>query len=167
MDHKKRSLSGIIISDDRDEGVRQTSRPRRDASMSTLTTFDLSFKLKNGSLQRWERQADTYRSLSFQDYTFSLNLASLIPNREWRKRPYEMDINELRKAFRTAKAEDRYEFTLEIYKKFSVPCSVVAFMLLTVPLGIREEKRREVLGGRLQPPHLHLLLYSWRPSWKT
>ena len=41
---------------------------------------------------------------------------------------------------------NRYEFALEIYKKFSVPFSVVAFMLLTVPLGIKRKTEGKFSG---------------------
>ncbi|MGD0232196.1 MAG: LptF/LptG family permease [Syntrophorhabdales bacterium] len=146
VDAQKKVLSGIVISDDRDEGVRQTVAAQTGTVNVDTTTLDLSFKLKNGSLQRWEKQADAYRSLSFKDYTFSLNLASVLPNREWRKRPYEMDINELRKAFSAAKGESRYEFSIEIYKKFSIPFSIVAFVLLTVPLGIKRKTEGKFSG---------------------
>jgi lipopolysaccharide export system permease protein len=146
VDNKNRSLTGIIISDDRDEGVRQTLMAEKGSLNLDLNTFDLSFVLKNGTLHRWQRQADMYQSIAFRDYAFRLNLASLIPNRELRKKPWEMDLQELRKAFTTAKAEDRYDFTLEMYKKFSVPCSVVAFMLLTVPLGIRRRREGKFSG---------------------
>ena len=142
----EQDLSGIIISDDRDEGVRQTVTAETGYVNVDTDTLDLSFKLKNGSLQRWEKQADAYRSLSFKDYTFSLNLASILPNRECRKRPYEMDINELRKAFSAAKGEDRYEFSLEIYKKLSVPFSIFAFVLLTLPLGIKRKTEGRLSG---------------------
>jgi lipopolysaccharide export system permease protein len=146
VDAKHKNLLGIIISDDRDEHVRQTVTAEMGTVFVDTGTFDLSFKLKNGSLQRWERQVDAYRSLSFKDYTFSLNLATVLPDREWRKRPYEMDIAELRKGFLEAKGESRYEFILEIYKKFSVPFSVVAFTLLTVPLGIKRKTEGKFSG---------------------
>ncbi len=146
VDTRKRVLSGIVISDDRDEAARQTVTAQTGSVNVDTGTLDLSFKLKNGSLQRWEKQADAYRSLSFKDYTFSLNLASVLPNREFRKRPYEMDINELRKAFSASKGESRYEFSVEIYKKFSVPFSIFAFALLTLPLGIKRKTEGKFSG---------------------
>ncbi len=146
VDSKNRGLSGIIISDDRDEGVRQTLAAEKGSLNLDLNTFDLSFILKNGTLHRWQKQADTYQSISFNDYAFHLNLASLIPNPVLRKKPFEMDFRELKKAFAAAKGEDKYDFSLEIYKKFSVPCSVVAFMLLTVPLGVGRRSEGKVSG---------------------
>ncbi len=143
---KSKILSGIVISDDRDETARQTVTAETGAVNVDTNTLDLSFRLRNGSLQRWEKQADAYRSLSFKDYTFSLNLASLLPNRELRKKPFEMDVNELRKALLRSKGEDRYEYSLEIYKKLSVPFSIFAFVLLTLPLGIKRKTEGKLSG---------------------
>jgi len=146
VDSVKGSLAGIVIADDRDEGVRQTLVSEKGSLNLDLNTFDLSFILRNGTLHRWERKSDAYQSISFHDYDFHLNLSSLIPNPALRKKPWEMDIKELKKAFVTAKGEDKYDFILEMYKKVSVPCSVVAFMLLTVPLGIGRRKEGKVSG---------------------
>jgi lipopolysaccharide export system permease protein len=146
VDSTHKSMSGIIISDDRDESCRQTFTAEKGSVNLDLKTFDLSFVLRNGSLQRWQRQAGTYQSLAFQNYAFYVNLSSLLPNRELKKRPWEMDIQELRKAFLAAKSGNRYDFALEIYNKFSVPLSVVAFMLLTVPLGVRRRAEGKFSG---------------------
>jgi len=146
VDSAHKSMSGIIISDDRDESCRQTFTAEKGTVNLDLKTFDLSFVLKKGSLQRWQKQADTYQSLAFETYAFSLNLSSLLPNRELKKRPWEMDLQELRKAFFAARQENRYDFALEIYNKFSVPFSVVAFMLLTVPLGVRRRAEGKFSG---------------------
>ena len=145
IDTKKKNLTGIVISDDRNEGVRQTITAEKGAVNVDTTSLDVSFRLRNGSLQRWEKPSDTYQNISFKDYIFSLNLASLLP-KEWRKRPYEMDIGELRKARSLAKPEARYDFTVEIFKKFSIPFSIVAFALLTVPLGIRRKSEGKFSG---------------------
>jgi lipopolysaccharide export system permease protein len=136
VDTKNKNLTGIVISDDRDENSRVTITAERGNVNIDTDTLDMSFRLNHGSLQMWERSADVYRSLSFKDYTFSLNLTSLLP-KEWRKRPYEMDIGELRRALLKAKGDSKYDLRLEIYKKASIPLSIVAFLLLTVPLGIR------------------------------
>jgi lipopolysaccharide export system permease protein len=147
VDSKNGSLGGIVISDDRDEAVRQTLTAEKGELNLNIETFDLSFVLKNGSLHRLQKQADAYQSISFNDYAFHLNLASLIPlNKGLRKSPWEMDLNELKKEYATAKPEDRYEYSLEIYKKFAVPCSIIAFILLTVPLGVGRRSEGKFSG---------------------
>jgi lipopolysaccharide export system permease protein len=63
-----------------------------------------------------------------------------------RKRPYEMDINELRKASLTASPSDKYDLLLEIYKKFTIPFSSLAFIFLTIPLGTRRKVEGKISG---------------------
>jgi lipopolysaccharide export system permease protein len=147
VDTKTKNLTGIIISDDRDEAAKQTVTAAKGSVNIDTNTFDLSFILTNGSLQRWEKTTDTYRSLSFKNYTFSLNLMTILPyNRELRKKPFEMDWQELKKAFAKATGERKYELSVEMYKKFSVPFSVVSFILLTVPLGIKRKTEGKFSG---------------------
>ena len=103
-------------------------------------SLDLLFMLENGNLQRWEKTGDVYRNISFKDYAFSMNLTNMLPNTtSLRKRPYEMNVQELKKAMLTANAGDRYEYLLEIFKKISLPLSTVAFVFLAIPLGIRRK----------------------------
>jgi lipopolysaccharide export system permease protein len=141
VDAKNRDLYGIVISDERDEGVKQTISATKGAVNLDLETLDLSFVLENGSIHRWEKKNDIYRNLSFSNYVFSMNLDTVLPhNRELRKKDSEMALSELRMAMTKAKkSEDRYGYALEIYNKFSVPFSCVAFLLLTVPLGIKRK----------------------------
>jgi lipopolysaccharide export system permease protein len=148
VDSRNGNLGGIVIADDRDETVRQTLTAEKGMLNLDLKTFNLSFVLKNGSLHRLQRQSDTYQSISFNDYSFQLDLTSLIPvNRNLRKAPWEMDLDELKNELAKAKkAEDRYDYSLEIYKKFAVPFSVVAFILLTVPLGVGRRSEGKFSG---------------------
>jgi len=109
--------------------------------------LDLSFLLENGSLHRWERSGDLYKTLSFKNYTFSMNLNNMLsPAKSLRKRPYEMDRGELKGALARAKESDRYELLLEIHKKISIPLCSLAFILLTIPLGIRRKVEGKFSG---------------------
>jgi len=140
VDTKNRALYGIVISDERDEGVKQTISATKGAVNIDLDALDLSFVLENGSIHRWEKKNDVYRNLSFSNYVFSMNLDTILPhNRELRKKNSEMALSELRKAMAKAKSEDRYGYAMAIYNKFSVPFSCVAFLLLTVPLGVKRK----------------------------
>jgi lipopolysaccharide export system permease protein len=155
VDTENRSLSGVIVSDDRDKEVKQTISATKGYIKLDPVTLDLTFVLENGSLHRWEKAKDAYRSLSFKHYTFSMNLASMIsPGRELRKRAYEMDSKELNKALLTANEADRYDLYIEIYNRISIPFSSLAFVLLTVPLGI---KRR--VEGKFSGVFYSLLLF--------
>lgn len=147
VDTKTRNLSGIIISDDRDETMKQTISAEKGLVNLDVTSFDLSFLLENGTVHRWEKQHDTYQSLSFKNYAFAMNLMNVLPyNRELRKRPYEMNMAELSRAIVKAKPSHRYDLSLEIYKKFSIPFSSIAFVPLIVPLGIRRKTEGKFSG---------------------
>ena len=147
VDTKTKSLSGIVVSDDRDKSVRQMISASKGFVNLDPVSLDLYFALQNGNLHRWEKANDVYRNLSFKNYAFSLNLANMLPsNVSIRKRPYEMDLKELTQALSTANASDRYDLLLEIYKKFSIPLSSLAFMFLTIPLGVRRKAEGKFSG---------------------
>jgi lipopolysaccharide export system permease protein len=139
VDTKNKFLSGIIISDDRDKALKQTISASKGIINLDSVTLDLYFVLEDGNLHRWEKAQDVYRNLSFKNYTFSMNLANMLPqNSNLRKRPYEMDKKELNKALIHANnQDDRYDILLEIYKRISLPLSSLAFIFLTIPLGIK------------------------------
>jgi lipopolysaccharide export system permease protein len=149
VEEQKRLLTGIVVSDDRDKNIKQTISAEEGYVNIDPDTFQLYFVLHNGSLHRWEKATDTYRNVSFQDYTFTMNLSQMIQTGGVaRKLPYEMDRDELSKAL--AKAEDRgkqYDLRLEIYKKISLPFSSLAFIFLTVPLGVRRKTEGKFSGA--------------------
>lgn len=149
VDTQKRLLTGIVVSDDRDKSVKQTISAQNGYVNIDPDTFDLAFMLQNGSLHRWEKTTDTYRNVSFQDYTFSMNLSQLVQTGGvTRKLPYEMDHNELRRSLKqTMSRGDRYDLLLEIYKKFALPLSSLAFIFLTVPLGVKRKTEGKFSGA--------------------
>jgi len=140
VDTQTNKLTGILVSDDRDKDEKQTISASNGFIHLDPATLDLSFILYNGSLHKWEKKDDTYRTISFKDYTFMINLAKMLPpSAGVRKRPFEMDRIELKNAMRLAKKDRIYDLQIEIYKKITIPLSALAFVLLTVPLGIRRK----------------------------
>lgn len=147
VDIDNKRLKGVLISDDRDNGIKQTITAKSGIINLDPVTMDLNFILEDGNLHRWEKNKDIYRNLYFKEYLFSINLEKNIPQKvPLRKRPYEMDIKDLKKAMINASALDRYELNLEIYKKFSIPFSCISFIFLTVPLGIRRRIEGKLSG---------------------
>ena len=149
VDTAKRSLSGIVVSDDRDKNIKQTISASTGFVNIDPDTFDLYFMLDNGSLHRWEKLTDTYRNVTFQNYTFTMNLSSMVPGASvTRKLPYEMDRKELKAALvKTTNENDRYDLFLEIYKKIALPFSSLAFILLTIPLGVKRKVEGKFSGA--------------------
>ncbi|MHB8109385.1 MAG: LptF/LptG family permease [Syntrophorhabdaceae bacterium] len=149
VDTTKRTLTGIVVSDDRDKNVKQTISARDGYVNIDSETFDLYFMLQQGTLHRWEKVTDTYRNVSFKDYTFTMNLSQMVQTGGVsRKLPYEMDRKELSGMLAKAQNQnDRYDILLEMYKKFSLPLSSLAFILLTVPLGVKRKVEGKFSGA--------------------
>jgi lipopolysaccharide export system permease protein len=156
VDTEKKFLSGVVISDDRDKEIKQTVSAKKGYININPDTLDLYFALENGNLHRWEKTNDTYRTIAFDNYTFSMNLSSMIRNGgELRKLWYEMDRKELKKALVSAKNHDeQYDILLEMYKKVSIPLSPLAFIFLTIPLGVKRK-----IEGRFSGTLYSLLVF--------
>ncbi len=150
-----KQLAGILVSDDRDKDVKQTISAEKGWINMDSSTLDLYFTLENGTLQRWEKARDTYRTMSFNRYSFAMNLTNVLPyHRELRKKSYEMDRDEL-KTFMTITDEGgRYELMVELYRKVALPFSCIAFVFLTVPLGVRRK-----MGGKFSGIVYSLILF--------
>ena len=147
VDRSNRSLSGILISDDRDEGVKQTISADRGIMNLDAGTLDLSFTLHNGSLHRWEKGSDTYRTVSFKDYVFAMNLMTVLAhNRELKRKPHEMSLHELMAKHQAATEDEQYDWVLEIYKKFTIPLAAAVFVLVGVPLGVTRRAEGKFSG---------------------
>ena len=148
VDAKDKRLTGILVADDRDKNVKQTISASRGIINLDPVTLDLAFILENGNLHRWEKKEDTYKNVSFKDYTFVMNLANVLPSNTFvRKRYFEMTNDELRAHIAVAKSDDlKYDLLLEIYKKVSIPLSSLAFVFLTVPLGIKRRVEGKFSG---------------------
>jgi lipopolysaccharide export system permease protein len=156
VDTQKKFLSGVVISDDRDKEVKQTVSAKKGYININPDTLDLYFALENGNLHRWEKANDIYRTIAFDNYTFSMNLSSMIRSGgELRKLWYEMDRKELKKALLSAKNYDEgYDILLEMYKKISIPLSPLAFIFLTIPLGVKRK-----IEGRFSGTLYSLLVF--------
>lgn len=139
-DAQSKKLTGVLVSDDRDKNLKQTISASSGFIHVDPVTLDLSFILYNGSMHRWEKKEDVYRTIAFNDYTFMINLATMLPpSAGVRKRPFEMDRNELRNSMKLATKDKQYDLLIEIYKKITIPLSSLAFVFLTIPLGVRRK----------------------------
>lgn len=141
-------FSGILLSDEREQNVRQIVTAKKGVINFDNSNLNLTFILEDGVLHRWEKERDIYRNLSFKDYNFTINLTTFLPKgKPVRKRPYEMGIGELKEIIEKEENDSkRYDMLLEIYKKISLPLSAISFILLAVPLGIRRRTEGKFTG---------------------
>jgi lipopolysaccharide export system permease protein len=140
VDPQNKKLSGVLVSDDRDKDEKQTISASNGFIHLDQVTLDLSFILFNGSLHKWEKKDDAYKTIAFRDYIFTINLENMLPpSAGVRKRPFEMDRTELQKAMSLANKDRKYDLQIEIFKKITIPLSSLAFVVLAIPLGIRRK----------------------------
>ena len=147
IDPKSKTLTGVFVSDERSSEIKQTISAHTGRILLDPDSLNLNFLLKDGNLHRWEVKEGVYRNLTFKTYTYSMNLETIVPTGvPLRKRAYEMSWDELRLKASQAKGKDRYEWLLEIYKRFSIPLLSLAFVFLTIPLGIRRRHEGKFSG---------------------
>jgi lipopolysaccharide export LptBFGC system permease protein LptF len=90
-----------------------------------------------------------------------MNLSEMIPNVSvLRKKPYEMNSDELNAALTNAKNyNERYDTMLDIDNvRLSIPFSSLAFIFLTIPLGVKR-KIEGKFSGMLYSLLLFLFYY--------
>jgi len=76
-----------------------------------------------------------------------MNLMTVLPhNRELKRKPHEMGLQELMTRHGQAKEKEQYTWMLEIYKKFTIPLAAAAFVLVGVPLGITRRAEGKFSG---------------------
>ncbi|MCS7280495.1 MAG: LptF/LptG family permease [Desulfobacterota bacterium] len=141
-------FSGILVSDEREKDVRQIVTAKKGIISFDPSSMNLTFVLKDGVLHRWEREKDIYRNLAFKDYNFTIDLNTILPKgRPLRKKPYEMDMGELKDRIKMEQNPSRkYELLLELYRKIFLPLSSLSFSLLAVPLGVRRRTEGKFAG---------------------
>lgn len=148
-------ISGLLVSDERDEKVRHLITAKRGTINFDNERMLLSFSLSDGVLHRWEMEGEIYRNLSFKDYSFTVDLQSIAPKvRHVRKKPFEMEFSELKRLIDSEKdPRKKYQLILDGFKKVTIPLSPISFIFLSVPLGIRGK------GGRVAGLTLSLFLF--------
>lgn len=147
IDPKSKTLTGVFVSDERSSEIKQMISAHTGRILLDPATLNLNFLLNDGNLHRWEVKEGVYRNLTFKTYTYSMNLETIVPTGvPLRKRPYEMNWEELKLKASQAKGKEKYEWLLEIYKRFSIPLLSLAFVFLTIPLGIRRRHEGKFSG---------------------
>jgi lipopolysaccharide export LptBFGC system permease protein LptF len=57
-----------------------------------------------------------------------------------------MGLRELAARYRAATGPEKYDYLLDLYKKFTIPMAAAAFVLVGVPLGIRRRAEGRFSG---------------------
>jgi lipopolysaccharide export system permease protein len=139
-------LEGIMIYDERDPQMNSTIVARRGYLDSDPKAQKLVLHLFDGSIHSQEEQNETYRTINFNAYQFTVFLKEEIEKARAKARvrmlEKEMSIGDLRKKikrYRDAGKNVRPQL-VELHFKFAIPFGVFIFGLVGLPLGVQRSQ---------------------------
>jgi len=136
-------LEGVMIYDDRDPQVNSTIVARRGYLVPDPKAHKLVLQLFDGSIHSQEAKEDTYRTITFNAYQFTIFLQEEIEKArkqaQVRMLEKEMSIGDLRKKIKRLKEAgiNIRPQLVELHFKFAIPFGVFIFGLVGLPLGVQ------------------------------
>jgi lipopolysaccharide export system permease protein len=136
-------LDGVMIYDERDPQMNSTIVARRGYLASDAEAQKLVLHLFDGSIHAQEEQEETYRTINFNAYQFTIFLKDEIEKARKKARvrmlEKEMSIGDLRKKIKNLRerGENVRPQLVELHWKFAIPFGVFFFGLVGLPLGVQ------------------------------
>ena len=138
-----KGLEGIMIHDERDPQMNSTIVARRGYLAPDPQDQKLVLHLFDGSIHLHETQEETYRTINFNAYQFTIFLQEEIDKARKRVRVLmmekEMSIADLQKKIKRYKDAGRNfrPQLVELHFKFAIPFGAFIFGLVGLPLGMQ------------------------------
>jgi lipopolysaccharide export system permease protein len=147
-----KGLEGIMIHDERDPQMNSTIVARRGYLAPNPQDQKLVLHLFDGSIHSQETEEETYRTINFNAYQFTIFLQEEIEKARKRARvrmlEKEMSIGDLRKKikrYRDAGRNARPQL-VELHFKFAIPFGAFIFGLIGLPLGVQRTQSGKSWG---------------------
>jgi lipopolysaccharide export system permease protein len=137
------TLHGILISDFRDPGQRNTVFAEVGILVPNEPLHVLSLRLLNGTIHAFSPKDRSYHRTDFSVYDITLDLNTALAHLRPRQRDAsELTVSELRAAIAAKQEAGQPAFSelVELHRKFSIPFACLAFAAVAVPLGIRPSR---------------------------
>ncbi|MFN8625631.1 MAG: LPS export ABC transporter permease LptF [Candidatus Binatia bacterium] len=137
------SLRGVLISDNRDTGQRNTVVAKLGLLVPNERQHVLTLRLVDGSIHAFYPSDRSYHRTDFGVYDITLDLNTALTNLRPREKDVsEMTIPELRQAINSKHAAGQTAFSeaVELRRKFSIPFACLAFAAIGIPLGIQPSR---------------------------
>ncbi len=143
---KPEEFNGIFISDLRNPKEPNLIIAKSGSIITDEEAKNIILRLKNGSLHRGEKGADTYQKVEFTNYDLQLNIE--VKESKITKGRREMTIGELQDEIDKMKKEKKgYNvFLMEINKKFSIPFACLLMGIIGAPLGMASRRSGKSAG---------------------
>ena len=145
-------FEGIMIYDERDPQMNSTIVARRGYLDSDPEAQKLVLHLFDGGIHSQDQQEETYRTINFNAYQFTVFLKEEIEKARAKARvrmlEKEMSIGDLRKKIKRYRDEGRNvrPQLVELHFKFAIPFGVFIFGLVGLPLGVQRTQSGKSWG---------------------
>ncbi|HJV64669.1 MAG TPA: LPS export ABC transporter permease LptF [Geomonas sp.] len=146
FDHKRQSLEGIIIHDERNPNQPSTIFATSGTLLSDRRAHSMEFHLRNGSIHRPGEGPDGYRMVEFQEYDLRVALKT---EPQLFKGEGEMTLHELSHPAYYFDRAARRSMLIEYHSRLALPFSCLVFALLALPLGIQNKRSGKAAGFSL------------------
>jgi lipopolysaccharide export system permease protein len=148
-------LEGIMIYDERDPEVNSAIIARRGYLTPDPKAQKLVLNLFDGSIHSEEVKGETYRTINFNTYQFTIFLKDEMEKERKRTQvrmlEKEMSIHDLREKIKALKERGiNYRPQLvELHFKFAIPFGALIFGLVGLPLGVQRTQSGRSWGFAL------------------
>lgn len=138
-----KALEGVMIYDERDPQMNSTIVARKGYLVPDPDAQKLVLHLFDGSIHVQEEQEETYRTINFNAYQFTVFLKEEIEKARKKARvrmlEKEMSIGDLREKIKKKRkrGENVRPQLVELHWKFAIPFGVFIFGLVGLPLGVQ------------------------------
>ncbi|OGP92008.1 MAG: LPS export ABC transporter permease LptF [Deltaproteobacteria bacterium RBG_16_54_18] len=139
----ERVLEGIMIYDERDPRTNNTIIARKGFLAPDPKEQKLVLHLFDGSIHSQEAKGETYRTINFNAYQFTISLKDEMEKERKRAKvkmlEKEMSIGDLREKIkrRREQGENVRPQLVELHFKFAIPFGALIFGLVGLPLGVQ------------------------------
>ncbi len=147
-DEKTRTLSGIMLQDERDPKNVSTIFAKSGSLNMNETERNVHLHLTDGSIHQ-SREKDLYRRLDFKEYELAVDLSKSI--KAYEKNELDMSLTELRENLRAGGFSKKLtiDMGLEIHRRFTLPFACFIFAIVAMPLGIQNRRSGKAAGFSL------------------
>ena len=141
-------MEGVLIYDERDKGNVNTIFAREGFLASNPQSKEVTLRLLNGDIHRFESKTRVYQKMKFDIYDLRLELGKTFAAWGARLKEHEMSFDELNEKIRKMKisGQDTTFQEVELHRRYAIPFACIVFGLIGVPLGIQPRRSARAYG---------------------
>jgi lipopolysaccharide export system permease protein len=143
-----KKMEGILIFDEREKGNINTIFAQEGFLISHPATQEISLKLINGNIHRFESRTKAYQKINFDTYHLKFEIGRTLAALEKNIKEHEMSIDVIKKTIEERRKNGEFTANLEVtlHRLYAVPFACIVFGLIGVPLGIQPRRSGRSYG---------------------